>query len=313
MTVQGNTVTASDFNAVRNIGSTLIGSGIVQRGYGQPIRSSTLPVGTTVTPGYLDTLRNDLFNSRAHQIGTAEALAETAVVGNIITATDVATFKNYADICDANRFTAASSRMSVIVSGGASRTASWNTLVESTVILTFVNANVARFFWNAGGTVRITSSRTGGSTSAQNTSWTNLLNGAGTKEYGAATIYSLPAMPSNSPPTSFFAQLFTTVATAPYASNRYSIGAGVAATNPYTSGTISEFSFRLVWQDPYVDPGPPLPDDLVDGTLSYTIELRYPTGGAALSGGGQWQGFSPDGINGQYPLPSVVSSAISGS
>jgi hypothetical protein len=308
MTVQGNTVTASDFNGVRDTGATLIGTGSVQRGYGQPVRSSTLPIGTTVSPGFLNTLRNDLFNTRAHQIGTAPALAETAAVGNIITATDVATFKAYADLCDANRFTADSSRMSVMVRGSASRTASWTSSVESGFSLTFQNSTFARFFWNAGGTIRITSSRSGGSATAQNTSWTNLLNGAGTREFGAATIYTLPQVTT-------YNQLFTTVATAPYASNRYTIIAGaVGATG--ASGFAQQFNFILQWTDPYVDPAPgqpPTPDDLVDGTLSYTVELRYPTGGAALSGGGVWQGFSEFGAFGQYPLPSFSTNGINGS
>jgi len=307
MTVQGNTVTASDFNGVRDTGATLIGTGSVQRGYGQPVRSTTLPIGTTVTPGYLNTLRNDLFNTRAHQIGTAPALAETAAVGNIITATDVATFKAYADLCDANRFTADSSRMSVMVRGSASRTASWRSSVESGFSLTFQNSTFSRFFWNAGGTIRITSSRTGGSATAQNTSWTNLLNGAGTREFGAATIYTLLPVPT-------YNQLFTTVATAPYASNRYTILASANALA--ATGNAGRFDFILQWLDPYVDPAPgqpPAPDDLVDGTLSYTVELRYPTGGAALSGGGVWQGFSEFGAGGQYPLPTFSTSGINGS
>jgi hypothetical protein len=309
MSVTGNPVVASEFNAVRSTGVTLIGPGSIGRGYGQTVFApTTLPIGTVVAPGYLDSLRNDLFNIRAHQIGTAPALAETRVAGNIITATDLVTFKAYADLCDANRFTASDTRMSVMTRGSASRTTSWKVSIESTFTLTFVSSAVSRYFWNAGGQVRITSTRTGGSTSAQNTSWSNLLTGAGTRTYAAATIYALPQSPT-------YTELFTTVATAPYATNRYTISSrAVGATG--ASGNAAAFDFRLVWLDPYVDPAPgqpPAPDDLVDGTLSYTVELRYPTGGAALSGGGNWIGYNDTGASGYYRLPTFAATAIAGS
>jgi hypothetical protein len=301
MTVQGNTVQASDFNGVRQLAVELISTGsIVGRGYGQDVRSGgTLSAGATVTPGYLDGLRNDLFNIRAHQIGTAPALAETAVVGNIITATDVATFTNYANLCDSNRFTADSGRMATTSYTAQNRTASWNTSVSAIFTITFQQGpTVARYFFNAGGQIRITSSRTGGAATSQNTSWSNLLSGAGTQSFGASTIYGITAAPT-------YTSLFTTTATAPYASNRYTISASGQGAGG-GSGSVSQFNFLLQWQDPYVDPAPgqpPAPDDLVDGTLSYTVSLLYPVGGAALSGGGNWRGFNSNGAGGYFILP----------
>jgi len=310
MTAPGNKVLASEFNGVRTLAVELISIGsLVSRGYGQVVKSGTaLTTTTKVSPGYLDGLRNDLFNARAHQLGTAPALAETAVVGNIITATDVNTFISYSNLCDTNRLTAASARMSTTAFTTQNRTSSWKTSVSSNFNLTFLNASVARYFFNAGGRVRIVSTRTGGASTAQNTSWTNLLNGAGTREFGANEIYALTAAPTNT-------TLFTTTATAPYASNRYSILAS-AQGGTGGSGTISQFSFRLLWEDPYVDPSGnnPPPDDIVDGTLSYTVSLLYPTGGAALSGGGTWVGFNTGGTSGFYALPTfTVTQAITGS
>jgi hypothetical protein len=306
MTVAGNSILVSDFNGVRNDAVTVIGPGSASFGYGQIVFSpTTLTTTTLVAPGYLNQLRNDLFNSRAHQIGTAEALAETSTSGSIITATDISVFRQYTNTVVNNRFTAHPSRMGVTSLGSASRTTSWSVLVQSEFNITFANSPLARWFWNAGGSIRITSSRTGGSATAQNTSWTNLLAGAGTREFAAGTIYSLPQLSTTS-------QLFTTTATAPYASNRYTISAGVNGATG-ASGNGSQFRFFLVWQDPYVDPGPPAPGDIVDGTLSYTVELRHPIGGAALSGGGVWQGFNTGGTAGRYPLPTPSFGTIFGS
>jgi hypothetical protein len=306
MTVAGNIITVSDFNSVRNNAVEVISTGNTSFGYGQITFSPpSISIGTTVTPGYLNQLRNDLFNARAHQIGTAPAIAETAQVGNIITATDIATFKNYSDIVIANRFTAHPTRMGVFNYGSQTRTASWSSQVSAGFTIAFQSSNFSRWFWNAGGLVRITSSRTGGSATSQNTSWSNLLSGAGAREYGAATIYSLPQSPTT-------VQLFSTTATAPYASNTYTISARSVGA-PGGANTAGVFEFLLTWTDPYVDPGPPDPNDVVDGTLSYSVELIHPVGGAALSGGGQWRGFSPNGINGQYPLPGVTFGSINGS
>ena len=37
---------------------------------------------------------------------------------------------------------------------------------------------------------------------------------------------------------------------------------------------------------------PPLPEDIVDGTLSYSVEIVYPTGGHALTPSGSWTSYS---------------------
>ena len=305
MTVAGNTILVSDFNGVRNdaVNVISIGSNNFDVGYGQITFSpASLSLGTIVTPGYLNQLRNDLFNARAHQIGTAPAIAESAAVGNIITATDITTFKNYSDLILANRLTANASRMGITTIGTVNRTTSWSSSVTATIEMNFASVVVARHFWNAGSTIRITSSRSGGSSTAQNTSWTNLLNGAGTREFGASTVYTMATSPGAT-------ELFITSPSSPYASNSYSIlGSRV---NVITSA--STYRFQLRWQDPYIDPGLPAPGDLVDGTLSYTVQILHPIGGAALSGGGVWKGFAVGGAFGNYPLPTTSLSNITGS
>ena len=57
----------------------------------------------------------------------------------------------------------------------------------------------------------------------------------------------------------------------------------------------SRTNFYINWVDPYVDPmpgAPPLPEDIVDGTLSYSVEITYPTGGHALTPSGSWSSYS---------------------
>jgi hypothetical protein len=71
------------------------------------------------------------------------------------------------------------------ITNSATRTAAWGTAagiatVISSVNVSFANYNAARYFFNAGGTIRITASRTGGSGTPQNAAWTQLCTDIGT-------------------------------------------------------------------------------------------------------------------------------------
>lgn len=306
MATTGSTVLASDVNSPYNTGVTLMGSGSVSRGYGQSTFGTSVSVGDTITGGIYTNIRYDLLNASAHQNGTAAALTLAAEAsGSLINPTNANAFASYANTVDTNRFTAASSRMSTTSWGGNSRTTSWTSNVTATYSLTFSSASVARYFWNAGGKIRFSSSRTGGAVTSQNTSWSNLLSAAGTQEYGGIAVYSLTT--SN---TSFY----STSAGSPYSSNTYSIN--VRADTNNSSGGARIFYFVLNWSDPYTDPSPgnpPAPDDIVDGTLSYSAEIKYPTGGAALTPSGSWVGFNNGGTGGFYALPTQSSGSITGS
>ena len=308
MAGSGTTALATDVNNPYNTGIYLMGTGSVTRGYGQTTFGSGVSVGTVISANDFNNIRYDLLNASAHQNGTAAALNLAGnVAGQTINSTDPSNFATYASTVDANRYNAHSSRISTIAWGSNNRTSSWASAVSAVYTLTFTNSNVARYFWNAGGKIRITASRSGGASTAQNTAWTNLLSSAGTQEFGASSIYSLAQYSS-------YTTLYTATSSAPYASNRYTISGACVGTTGST-GNANQFNFLLSFSDPYVDPSPgnpPAPDDLVDGTLSYSVELKYPTGGAALSPSGSWVGFNSNGAGGFYVLPSYSAPAITG-
>ena len=70
----------------------------------------------------------------------------------------------------------------------ASTTTAWGSKglrnLEFTHIVTFASANQARYFFNAGGKINLSFSRTGGTVSSLNTAWTNLCNACGTISIG---------------------------------------------------------------------------------------------------------------------------------
>jgi hypothetical protein len=262
-----------------------MGTGSVSRGYGQTTFGNLKNTGDTISANDFNNIRYDLLNASAHQNGSAAALSLAGnIAGQLINSTDPNAFIPYAATVDSDRFNCHSSRKSTASAGGNSRTSSWVSSVSAVYTLGFNNADEARYFWNGGGRIRFASSRTGGAATAQNTSWSNLLSSAGTQDFGGSAVYGWGTSDSS---------LYSISSSAPYASNTYDIKVKTNVNNSAGGATI--FYFTLTWSDPYVDPSPgqpPLPEDLVDGTLSYSVEITTPTGGHALTPSGTWTSYS---------------------
>lgn len=284
MAGSGTTALASDVRTPADTVFAVMGGGSVSRGYGQTTFGDGKNVGDTITANDFNNIRYDLLNASAHQNGTAVALTLAGnVTGDIINSTDPNSFASYASTIDSDRFNCHSSRKTTTAAGSASRTSSWLSQVGAVYTLNFNNANQARWFWNGGGKIRITSSRTGGDASAQNAAWSSLLSSAGTQEFGGSSVYGWTVGTSN---------LYQAFSTAPYQNLIYTIQ--VASNVNNNLGAASTFYFVLIYQDGYQDPSPgnpPLPEDLVNGTLSYSVELTYPTGGHALTPSGTWTSY----------------------
>jgi len=283
MAGSGTTALASDVNTPYTRGANVMGTGSLSRGYGQTVFGSGVTTSTIINANDFNNIRYDLLNASAHQNGSASALSLAGKVsGQLLDTTDANNFASYSSTIDSDRFNCHSSRKTTASAGGNSRTASWASSVTATYTLNFSSADAARYFWNGGGRIRIASSRTGGAASAQNTSWSSLLSSAGTQEFGGVAVYSWGTGSTS---------LYSASSSVPYASNTYSIAVSLNAA----IGSATAFNFVMVWSDPYVDPmpgAPPLPEDIVDGTLSYSVEITYPTGGHALTPSGTWTSYS---------------------
>jgi hypothetical protein len=237
-------------------------------------------------------LRYDLVNAKVHQDGVSPSIV-TISSGDVVGYGAGYPNTNYDTIAEQsilNRFNigAGQSVLSLATMAGQtatgviSRTGSWSTQSQCTLTVTFATANDARYFFNSGGKIRFTSSRTGGDTSAQNTQWTNLLSTtAGTINFGAQT----PAAVNFYTLTTSYQQWYTVSASSPYAANFYRIEALCNCTDPTnTNGTASVVTFRITWGDSYLDVDPSPPGDLVDGTLSLTVEEFKAAGSLIPSG-----------------------------
>lgn len=285
-------IAATDYNAIRNKIVAILGTGSGQQGYGQPTASSAVFAGNNITKAQWDLLRYDLVNAKVHQDGVLPSIV-TIASGDFIGYGAGYPNTNYDSIAEQailNRFNIGAGRSVLSLAsmtgetapGVISRTGSWTTQSQCTLTVTFATANDARYFFNSGGKIRFTSSRTGGVTSAQNTAWTNLLSTTvGTIIFGAQT----PATVNFYTLTTSYQQWYTVSSSTPYSANFYRIEALCNCTDPTNvNGTASVVTFRITWGDSYLDVDPTPPGDLVNGTLSLTVEEFKATGSLIPSG-----------------------------
>lgn len=157
----GGLIQASDYNTFANDGANNIGAiwnvGSTDKGWGQPTFSN-VAVGGTVTATQWASLVNTLA-SMGSQTGTTITSRTAPVAGNTISV--LANVSADIDSITANRGNAVASGTEYgTFSGTTSKTtatgsgqAGWTITFTHTV--TFADANAARYFWNAGGLVRI--------------------------------------------------------------------------------------------------------------------------------------------------------------
>ena len=176
----GGLIQATDYNGFvsttvgANVNATW-GTGVTSAGYGQTA-ISTVSVAGTVTATQWATLVNNIASMGSHQ-GTAITARTAPVTGNTISIlsavnTDITN-------CYNNRGNAAASGSQFTgytgtnSKTGATSGAAWSITFTNTV--TFASANAARYFFNAGGTIKIDVSKT--STGATgDPEWNDLAN-----------------------------------------------------------------------------------------------------------------------------------------
>jgi hypothetical protein len=337
-------ITQAEYNNIRNKVISVVGTGAGTVGYGQPLRSSAVSEGNRVSINEWANLRFDIINAWVHQVGSAPSTVAVAV-GNTIrfSAVDapVTTYDALADNLITNRFSLGAGQSAVAVpeSSPRSRTWSgtggdiWNSSISCTIDVQWPSANAARFFFNSGGQIRITSSRAGGSGTTQNTQWTSILSSAGTQSFGGNNP-GTGTSPMNGQNwyrlTNAFQTYYTLSGSSPYGSNSYNLQARVTDTADNSGGAAANSQFRVLLIDNYVDPGivpgsvafpegtpvgsgtagggvqtatpaDYLPDDSVDGTFSIAVSLVFATGILVPSGFGNFTvtqptvGFGPLG------------------
>jgi len=298
MTTTGDLISASDYNTIRTKIVQVMGVGSGDRGYGQAVASTPVTsLVDRVTKAQWDALRFDIINARVHQIGEAPVMT-------IVSKTDPIRYgvnqPNYqydtlATSADTDRKLVANGQFILASATNQTYSSAWANSVACTVTATFSTVDQARYFFNSGGKIRFTSSRTGGTSSQQNDFWTGLLNAVGAQDFGISSAVGFYGL------TTSYQTLYSSLHTysSIYSSNSYTVQVKCDAT-----GNARIVTFLITWTDSYTDPGFPPPGDLVDGTLTLTVdEVRaYGT-------------LLPDNIPGSFAVtrPAYSISSISGS
>lgn len=273
---QGTKITAASFKTIQDKAETLLGTGSASQGYGQTVISTEPGPGTNITKAQWDSLRFDIINIRVHQDGVLPPIVAINV-GDVISFGSASPNSNFNTILDqaiANKFSIGPGRATVSSIITRTFSSSWLTSATCTLTATFANANEARYFFNSGGKIRISGTRSGGSISPQNNAWTNLLNTVGIQEFGAGTdptvnFYTL---------TNSYQTYYTQSSTTPYSANNYILRARCNVANN-SSGTATVVEIEVNLNDSHTGPV-----DAVDGTLSIIFEELKASGSLVPTG-----------------------------
>jgi hypothetical protein len=286
----GNAAGSGD-NSVANL-NTVWGTGTGDKGYGQTDTVSAVSAGSTITATQWATLLTRIASAANHQ-GTSITAISNPNAGDTISAY-AALSSNITAITN-GRLDAAGSGSDLTTNGTTTTTSTWDVSAVTTKTITFADADSLRYFFNAGGMIRMSFSLTGGSDS-KSTEWADLLTQTGTIVVtGSATSKTINSVAytgttkiggsgtPNTLATGTGAEDYTGVDTlifkqfadtAPYTANYIQIQAKVA-TNVITF-TVSLLDDAT---DTIADDGSGSGDalDVVDGTLTMTTVIRPPS------------------------------------
>jgi hypothetical protein len=258
-----DTVVPADFNNARTNVNLLLGTAAdVTLGtytaastYGYTQGGSSVSAASTGGLVYADNATGGFKRLQDDVQSLCAFLGQTVRTGvgtDVTTATSIAAttwnnlMLNIKDCWD-NRFSPASTTMSSV--SNVTRTTAWTSTLTEETTWTFASESAARAFFNAGGAVGVSSSRTGGSATTQNSDWASLLSAMG----DVLMNYNDTSASSGTSAglgfyelTAAYQQLFIKYGSGAYASNFFKLEGKVNSTTDPTVITL-----KATWSDPY--------------------------------------------------------------
>jgi len=271
---KGLLIEAEDFNTIRTKIVNILGTGVGNFGYGQTLQSSTVSPGETVTASQWNNLRWDIYNTLYHQIGEEPSIVVATEENVIAYSAGDPNFQYNSRVDQAadDRFELGVGQFAIETGISVSESVSFSSIARLTITIDFNTADQARYFFNSGGKIRFTSTRSGGSSNPQNTTWTSLLSSVGTQSFDGNSsnlnFYKL---------TNSEQSWITQKPSGVYGSNEYRILVSCNQSNNTTGGA-TRIIFKIEWIDGYTDTGALPPPDLVNGTLSLFVDQIRATG-----------------------------------
>ena len=292
--VAGDVIDDADFNNARTNVNTLMGTaadvtlgtytasstkGWGQGGAGVSAASAGGLVYADNATGGFKRLQDDVqamcaFLGVSVRTGVGSDVAD----GNSITATTWTNLMLNIQDCWNARFSCASRATTNMSS--PTYTSAWANSLSETATFTWTSEAVCRAYFNGGGGIGVSSSRSGGSSTTQNTNWTNTLSAMGT-----ITMFHDTASGSSGTNagvgfyelTTSYKTIWTKFGSGSYASNFFKMEAKVNSTTNPTVITV-----RNTWSDPHAEGSGSLGPDGIAGTGD--------------------EDFNNDGLDGTVPL-----------
>ena len=296
-------ITASRINNLQSSIELILGSGSGENGYGQSVSSA--PVNNTddtVDATDMNNLYADILTARIHQVGPGDSSIAQVIQNENIVAENTSSY--YLDQVDVvgNRPAGASedpdgfkkgiiafetlmtqvqtdkallddSQSTLEPAISSARTSTWNGLIYHEVAVTFSSADARRFFFNAGGELRISANNTSAST-AKGLDWTTLCSEVGTVKFSATSTTSVGGSGSaigNYGLTPGFKTIYQKIGSG--------TNQGVYAGNIYTVKARSDIATRIIFRIEFNDVAQVGNiDNNVDGRLESTLQHKRATG-----------------------------------
>jgi hypothetical protein len=191
-----DTILATKYNDIRNKVNGVLGTGIGASGYGQGLGTTAVrgpSAGTSpadvITDTQWDQLRADITKCRRHQTGQTPTITDVADSDLIYWAT-AEQYDLLADSIVTNRDVvyagatggAFTTQVQTINGGSTTLSSGWGTNAanqrygEQRFNVTFASADAARYFFNTGGQLVITLSRSGTATNTKSTGWQGIVD-----------------------------------------------------------------------------------------------------------------------------------------
>ena len=301
----GQTIVDSDYNTfatgsgtgtpdnnTANI-NTIWGIGTGRKGYGQTSTVSAVSAGNTITATQWATLLSRMTSIGNHQ-GTSITAIGNPSTGQTITAYAALSTNISTLFTDSNASSAAANGADS--SASTTTTGTWDVRAQTTKTVTFASANQLRYFFNAGGHIRMSFSLTGTSGDAKSLEWADLLSQTGTivasgwggsktiagVSYAGTTKIGGAGSPTTlASATGVYDYTGTPVTIFQQYADEYVYNANYIQIQASISGNVVSFAVTL--EDAAADelaPGAITTGealDVVDGTLTMTTVIRPPS------------------------------------
>ena len=283
MATSGSLIAAADYESIRTSLANILYLGSGTRGYGTTPVAGAVSAGQTITAAHWVNLKTDILTIAAHQGALANAnitAVPSITAGTVINATDQNPFITAASYLDTNRFNVGSGQYSEESLGiDQSRNTNWSATVRHFFTLDFGSADAARYFFNAGGKIKLFAGRSGGTGSTQDNNWTSLLTDMGNVFFNWNGCTSDGTSPGSGNGIGFYnltnvsQQVFTKVGSGSYSLNDYTVAMYTDVANNGSGGARYVY-VQVFFNDDHTS----VWGDTVTGTLTNSVRSLRPSG-----------------------------------